>query len=41
MTIEGTSQTNVKGKAINVGDGSGMVGVKGGTVQIGTMVKLG
>lgn len=41
MTIEGTSQTNVKGKAINVGDRSGMVGVKGGTVQIGTMVKLG
>lgn len=41
MTIEGTSQTNVKGKAINVGDGSDMVGVKGGTVQIGTMVKLG
>ena len=41
MAIEGTSQTNVKGKAINVGDGSGMVGVKGGTVQIGTMVKLG
>lgn len=41
MTIEGTAKTDVKGKTINVGDGSGMVGVKGGTVQIGTMVKLG